>query len=125
MEFTKELANKTLGSSFRSLDWVDDMYVIMYDNKLFIPKQGRMFHETREDAVKHFYNEFCWRSRDAYKKHYFGVNWWDSRKNIDLTDRQIWNEFKKTLNEDCKFEIIKWKYAKRDVCGEGRAEGDC
>ena len=48
MEFTKELANKTLGSSFRSLDWVDDMYVIMYDNKLFIPNQGRMFHETRE-----------------------------------------------------------------------------
>jgi hypothetical protein len=121
MEFTKELANKTLGSSFRSLDWVDDMYVIMYDNKLFIPKQGRMFHETREDAVKHFYNEFCWRSRDVYKKHYFGVDWWDNRKNIDLTDRQIWNEFKNTLNEDNKFEIIKWKYAKQNVCSESRA----
>lgn len=121
MEFTKELANKTLGSSFRSLDWVDDMYVIMYDNKLFIPKQGRMFHDTREDAVKHFYNEFCWRSRDVYKKHYFGVNWWNHSKNIDLTDRQIWNEFKNTLNEDCKFEIIQWKYAKTNVCSESRA----
>ena len=121
MEFTKELANKTLGPSFKDLDWVDDMYVIMYDNKLFIPKQGRMFHETREDAVKHFYNEFCWKCRDQYKNYYFGVNWWDNRKNIDLTDRQIWNAFKNTLNEGCKFEIIQWKYAKQDVCGESRA----
>lgn len=55
------------------------------------------------------------------KKHYFGVNWWDNRKNIDLTDRQIWNEFKNTLNEDDKFEIIKWKYAKANVCSESRA----
>lgn len=121
MEFTKELANKTLGSSFRSLDSVDDMYVIMYDNKLFIPKQGRMFHDTRENAVKHFYNEFSWKSRDRYKKHYFGPDWWNNRKNIDLTDRQIWNEFKNTLNEDCKFEIIQWKYAKTNVCSESRA----
>lgn len=71
MEFTKELANEILGSSFRSLDWVDDMYVIMYDNKLFIPKQGRMFHDTREAAVKHFYNEFSWKSKNVYKKTLF------------------------------------------------------
>lgn len=121
MKFTKELANKTLGSSFQSFDCIDDMYVILCDNKLFIPNQGRMFHETREQAVKHFYNEFSWKSRNAYKKHYFGYNWWDNRNNIDLTDRQIWNEFKNTLNEDCKFEIIQWKYAKADVCSESRS----
>lgn len=116
MEFTKELTDNIIDGEFKSPQLLDEMFIIIYDGKIFAPKQGRMFHLTREDAMKHFYNEYHWRAKSKYKKHFFGVEYWKKHPNIDLTDRQIWEEFKKFINKDCKFEITKWKYAKQDVC---------
>ena len=124
MEIKKELIDTILNPDFRS-DNLDDMWVIMVEDKLFAPKTGAMFHSSKEQAWKHFYNEYNWRVKSRYKCDKYGDNYWHLRNQITESDTQIWNAFKSELYQNYNFRIIQWRDAKRDVCGESRAEGNC
>lgn len=121
MEFTKELTDKILASDFIQCNNLDDAFVIMYNDKIFAPKQGRMFHATYQDAWKHFYNQMHWRVGNYVKNDFaksLGFdNWWKCNITYPKSNRQIWEEFKKVVFDN-GFRIIRWKDAKRDVCSE-------
>lgn len=116
MEFKKELINDIIGRDFSNNP--DNLWVIMIENKIFCPTGAAMFHDTREQAWKHFYNEYHWRVKTQYKKSKYGDNYWNNRHSIAETDTQIWNTFKNELFNNCDFRIIQWRDAKRDVCSE-------
>lgn len=116
MEFKKELINDIIGRDFNNNP--DNLWVIMVENKIFCPTGAAMFHDTREQAWKHFYNEYHWRVKNQYKKSKYGDNYWSNRHSIAETDTQIWNTFKNELFNNCDFRIIQWRDAKRDVCSE-------
>lgn len=120
MEIKKELIDKILDRDFQS-DNLDDMWVIMIEDKIFTPKDGAMFHFSKEQAWKHFYNAYNWRAKSRYKVAKYGERWWDIRKTITESDTQIWNAFKNEIYQNYNFRIIQWKYAKRDVCCESNA----
>lgn len=120
MEIKKELIDNILSSDFQS-DNLDDMWVIMIEDKLFAPTGGAMFHFSKEQAWKHFYNEYNWRVKGGYKRDKYGDDYWHLRNQITESNTQIWNAFKSELYQKYNFRIIQWKYAKRDVCGESRA----
>lgn len=124
MEIKKELIDEILNSDFQS-DNLDNMWIIMIEDKIFAPKTGAMFHFSKEQAWKHFYNEYNWRVKSGYKRDKYGDNYWHLRNQITESDTQIWNAFKSELYQNYNLRIIQWKYAKRDVCGEDRAERDC
>lgn len=123
MEIKKELINKTLGRDFVDESQLDNYWVILIGNKIFAPTCSRMFHENKESAWKHFYNEYNWRIKNNFKRDKYGNDYWSCKK--DETDTQIWNAFKTALYCECDFRIIQWKDAKRYVCCQGRAEGEC
>ena len=120
MEIKKELIDKLLDNDFQS-DNLDNMWVIMIENRIFAPKNGAMFHFSKEQAWKHFYNEYHWRIKSAYKKDKYGNDYWKFGKTRTEADTQIWNAFKNEMFNNYDFRIIQWKYAKRYVCGENRA----
>ena len=119
MEIKKELINKTLGRDFVDESQLDNYWVVLIGNKIFAPVGSRMFHETKESAWKHFYNEYNWRIKNSFKRDKYGDNFWNAKK--DETDTQIWNAFKTALYCEHDFRIVQWKDAKRYVCGEDRA----
>ena len=124
MEIKKELIDKLLDRDFQA-DNLDDMWVIMVEDKLFAPETGAIFHSSKEQAWKHFYNAYHWKVKGKYKTDKYGENYWNVRNQITESDTQIWNAFKSELYQNYNFRIIQWKYAKRDVCGESRTEGSC
>lgn len=104
MGFKKELINEIISRDFNNT--LDDMWAIMIEDKIFCPKGAEMFHETRDQAWKHFYNEYHWRVKNAYKRDKYGTNYWEFRKTIAETDTQIWNAFKNELFSNYDFQII-------------------
>lgn len=123
----EELINKILNKEMASFDALDDYWVIIIKNKLFCPRHGATFHDTKEQAWKHFYNEFNWRVKSEYKKDYadsIGVGYYTHGLSYPKTSRAVWEEFKNDLFVMFNFRIVQWKDAKRDVCGEIRAEGN-
>lgn len=120
MEIKKELIDKILERDFQS-DNLDNMWVIMIEDKIFAPTAGTMFHFSKEQAWKHFYNEYNWIVKRYYKEDKYGENYWNLRNQITESDTQIWNAFKSELYQNYNFRIIQWKYAKRYVCGESDA----
>lgn len=120
MEIKKELIDEILSRDFQS-DNLDDMWIIMVEDKIFAPKIGAMFHFSKEQAYKHFYNEYNWRVKSNYKVDKYGYDYWNIRNQITESDTQIWNAFKSELYQKYNFRIIQWKDAKADVCGESRA----
>jgi hypothetical protein len=120
MEFNKELINDIIGRDFNNT--LDNMWVIMVENKIFCPTGTAMFHYTREQAWKHFYNEFNWRVKNKYKSTKYGDDWWKLRKTIPETDTQIWNAFKNELFNNYDFRIIQWKDAKRELSERDKSE---
>ena len=121
MEIKKELINDIIGRDFDNNP--DDLWVVMIEDKIFCPIGASMFHATKEQAWKHFYNEYHWRVKHKYKSEKYGQDWWSKRKDVIETDTQIWNAFKNELFNNYYFRIIQWKDAKRDVCSEDRVEG--
>lgn len=124
MEIKKELIDTILNPDFRS-DNLDDMWVIMIEDKIFAPEGGAMFHFSKKQAWKHFYNEYNWRIKREYKIDKYGDDYWHLRNQITESDTQIWNVFKNEIYQNYNFRIIQWRDAKRDVCCESRAEGEC
>lgn len=121
MEIKKELINDIIGRDFNNTP--DNMWVIMIEDKIFCPKGAGMFHETRDQAWKHFYNEYHWRVKSKYKTDKYGQDYWKNRSSAVVeTNTQIWNAFKNELFNNYDFRIIQWKDAKRDVCSESRVE---
>lgn len=116
----KELINKIINRSVVPYDCLDDYWVIVTNEGIFAPPQGRMFHVSKDQAWKHWYNEMSWVSHREYRKEYAernGINvdnYWHIQ--TDKTKRQIWEDFKESVVEECGFKIIQWKDAKRDVC---------
>lgn len=121
MEIKKELIDEILNRDFQS-DNLDDMWVIMIEDRIFAPKGGAVFHFSMEQAWKHFYNEYHWRVKRNYKIDKYGNDYWTYANNSKVieSDTQIWNAFKSELYQNYNFRIIQWKYAKRDICGESR-----
>lgn len=119
MEIKKELIDRILERDFQS-DNLDDMWIIMIEDKIFAPKGAGMFHFSKEQAWKHFYNEYNWRVKRGYKIDKYGVSYFDIRHQITESDTQIWNAFKNEIYQNYNFRIIQWKYAKADVCSEIR-----
>lgn len=119
MNIDKELIDKITQQDFHKCEYLDDMFVILLDDKIFAPKQGRMFHLTYDDAWKHFYSQTHWRIIMKYKEDYaksLGFNdWWNFPHSYPVSDRQIWKEFKDQIF-DYGFQIIRWRDAKRNVC---------
>lgn len=111
---------------FLSFDRLDDYFVIILNNKLYAPENGRTFHDDYNQAWKHFYRDLNWRVKSQYKKDYATKTnqtfQWGFK--ADKTDRQIWEDFKATLAEKYDFRIIRWKYAKEDVCGTRKNGND-
>jgi hypothetical protein len=116
MEIKKELINKTLGRDFVDESQLDDYWVVLIGNKIFAPVGSRMFHETQQQAWKHFYNEYNWRIKNRFKRDKYGDNFWNAKK--DETNTQIWNAFKTALYCEYDFRIIQWKDAKENVCSK-------
>ena len=123
MEIKKELIDKILDRDFNNNP--DDLWVVMIEDKIFCPTGASMFHDTRDQAWKHFYNEYHWRVKSDYKRDKYGDSYQNLRSQIPESDTQIWNAFKSELYLNYNFRIIQWRDAKRNVCGESRAEGDC
>lgn len=120
MEINEELTNEILGRDFKNCNYLDDMWVIVYNNMVFAPKQGRMFHGSYTEAQKHFYSQMRWKVLNKYKqglaKEHGFSDWWNMPKSyITKSDRQIWDEFKNYIFEN-GFNIIQWKNAKGNVC---------
>lgn len=65
---------------------------------------GRMLYPTREQAVKAFYNRFNWRVTSAmHNANSRGTSsWWRDRNRSDY-----WKSFKKVLEEEYSFKIVK------------------
>lgn len=124
MEIKKELIDKILERDFQS-DNLDDMWIIMIEGKIFAPKGAGMFHFSKEQAWKHFYNEYHWRIKIDYKTDKYRENYWRNHYQVAESDTQIWSAFKSELYQNYNFRIIQWKDAKRDVCGESRTKGNC
>ena len=120
MEFKKELINDIIGRDFNNTP--DDLWVVMVEDKIFCPKGAAMFHDTRDQAWKHFYNEYHWRIKSAYKRDKYGDNYWKLGKTITETDTQIWNAFKSEMFNNYDFRIIKWKDAKRELSERDKSE---
>ena len=116
MEFKEELINEIISRDFSNNP--DDLWVIMVEDKIFCPVGAGMFHDTQQQAWKHFYNEYHWRVKRKYKLHNYGEDWWKNSHLIKETDTQIWNAFKSELYQNYNFRIIQWKDAKRNVCSE-------
>ena len=119
MNIDKELIDKITQSDFHKYKSLDDMFVILLDDKIFTPKQGRMFHLTYNDAWKHFYNQVhrmvIRKYKEDYAKSLGFYDWWSFPHEYPISDRQIWEEFKNQI-VDCGFQIIRWRDAKRNVC---------
>lgn len=113
MEFKKELINEIIGRDFNNNP--DDLWVVMVEDKIFCPIGTAMFHDTREQAWKHFYNEYHWRVKSGYKIDKYGNDYWKFGKTITETDTQIWNAFKNEMFNNYNFRIIQWKDAKREL----------
>jgi hypothetical protein len=118
MEIKKELINKTLGRDFVDESQLDDYWVVLIGNKIFAPTCSRMFHESKESAWKHFYNEYNWRIKSDYKTDKYGHDYWRKSVNRTETDTQIWNAFKTALYCEYDFRIVQWKDAKENVCSK-------
>lgn len=123
MNIDKELIDKITQQDFHKCEYLDDMFVILLDGKIFAPKQGRMFHATYQDAWKHFYNQMHWRVGNYVKNDFaksLGFdNWWKCNITYPKSNRQIWEEFKEVVFDN-GFRIIRWKYAKTNICSESR-----
>ena len=116
MEIKKELIDKVIGKDFNNNP--DDLWVVMIEDKIFCPTGASMFYDTKQQAWKHFYNEYHWNVKRAYKTDKYGKDYWNIRNTITESDTQIWNAFKNELYSSYDFRIIQWKYAKGDVCSK-------
>lgn len=98
---------------------LDEKYVIITKLGLYAPDNGKVFHDTYEQAWKHWYNDMNWVVKGTYKRNYAltttgSTDYWKIQ--MPLSDTQVWNMFKSDMVEEYDFNIIQWKYAKGDVC---------
>ena len=121
MEIKKELIDKVIGKDFTNTP--DNLWVIMVEDKIFCPTGAGMFHDTQQQAWKHFYNEYNWRIKRFYKEDKYGSDYWTVSATIRAeTDTQIWNAFKSELYQNYNFRIIRWKDAKRELSKSDNTE---
>lgn len=68
---------------------------------------GKMFFNSRQQAVKAFYNSFHWRvGREMYRiTHPTEERWWSWWSDPDRT--ACWKTFKKVLERDYGFKIVR------------------
>ena len=68
--------------------------------------QGKTFYNSREQAVRAFYNSFSWRARRALWQAAHPTDdtwggWWREDRGV------LWNTFKKSLTEDYGLNFIR------------------
>lgn len=115
IQFDDSLINHILKTDMVMFDDLDNYWVIWTNKGIFAPKNGRMLHETREQALRHWYNSLRWCTVNSYRHEYAkvnhpGVDYW--RVNIPYDPREIWEAFKSEMAEKYDFQITQWKYVK-------------
>ena len=66
-------------------------WIILLNGRVYITDSRIIFHETREDAIRRFYNDMRWRLNRAVYNRY-------GRQDT----RILWNRFKKEVNFEVK-----------------------
>lgn len=67
-------------------------WIILLNGRVYITDSRIIFHETREDAIRRFYNDMRWRlNRAVYNRYGRHQN-----------SRTLWNRFKKEVNFEVK-----------------------
>lgn len=115
IQFDDSMINHILKDDVVMFDDLDNYWVIWTNKGILAPKNGRMLHETREQALKHWYNSLRWCAVNSYRHEYAkvnqpGVDYW--KVNIPYDSRDIWEAFKSEMAEKYDFQIIQWKYVK-------------
>lgn len=115
IQFDDSLINRIIKDDMVMFDDLDNYWVIWTNKGIFSPKNGRMLHETREQALRHWYNSFRWCVVNSYRHEYAkvnhpGVDYWKIKCPHD--PREIWEAFKSEMIEKYDFQIIQWKYVK-------------
>lgn len=115
IQFDDNMINHILKHDVVMFDDLDNYWVIWTNKGILAPKNGRMLHETREQALRHWYNSLRWRTVNSYRHEYAkvnhpGVDYWKVKIPYDAGD--IWKAFKSEIAEKYDFQIIQWKYVK-------------
>lgn len=115
IQFNDTIINRILKYDMVMFDDLDDYWVIWTNKGMFVPKNGRMFHETREQALRHWYNSLKWQAITVIKEdfvdtHHPDKKYWEVK--VPYSDREIWEAFKSEMAEKYDFQIIQWKYVK-------------
>lgn len=67
-------------------------WIVLLDGRVYITDSRIIFHETREDAIRRFYNDMRWRFNRDIRLRYGTVT----------NDRSLWEQFKKEVNFEVK-----------------------
>ena len=118
VQFDKTSIDNILNYDIVMFDGLDDYWVIWTNKGIFAPKNGRMFHETKEQAMRHWYNACRWsalrEAKQTYANTYHpGKKYWEVK--FPCSDREIWESFKREMIENYNFQITQWKYVKHNL----------
>jgi hypothetical protein len=115
IQFDNTMINRILKEDVVMFDDLDNYWVIWTNKGIFAPKNGRMLHETREQALRHWYNSLKWQAirvikTDFVNTYHPGKKYWEVK--FPCNDKEIWKAFKSEMAEKYDFQIIQWKYVK-------------
>lgn len=70
-------------------------WIITLNGRIWKTWDGKIFHESREKAVRRFYNEMRWRVRRELRNSF-------GRSNDSINNTSLWFQFKKINNFEVK-----------------------
>lgn len=111
--------NKVLDKFVLTPPAIDNQWVILIKDSMFIPDRTTCFFETKQKAWKKWYCCTNWIIIRRYKEDYAESKgypcYWEYHGGYPMTDREIWEAFKTTMTEEYNFRIIQWKDAKIEL----------
>lgn len=87
-EFLKQIANRYTTSMEDALKG----WIILLNGRIYITDSHIIFHETKEDAIRRFYNDMRWKFYREIRTHYGRSEYSSS----------LWRKFKKVNNFEVK-----------------------
>lgn len=89
-EFLKQIANSYTSSMEDALKG----WIILLNGRIYITDSHIIFHKTKADAIRRFYNDMRWKFNREIRNHYGSGGF------IDTT--ALWRKFKKINNFEVK-----------------------